>query len=99
MAVVSRGRLLSKGGFPLIAGMLAGVGADAGGVELPEGLGELVAQPLIVLGQFRLRAVVAASRRSKEASLLRWCAGTGVPGARRPRSRSRRTSSRMSGWV
>jgi len=52
MMVVSRGRLLSKGGFLLIVGTLAGDRADAGGAELSEGLGELVAQPLVVLGQF-----------------------------------------------
>src|SRR5271154_4096569 len=52
MVMVSRSQLLAKGGFLLIVGTLARVGADAGGAELSEGLGELVAQPLIVLGQF-----------------------------------------------
>jgi hypothetical protein len=33
-------------------GRWPGIGADAGGAELAERLGELVAQPLIVLGQF-----------------------------------------------
>ena len=42
--------MLAKGSFLLIVGTLAGVGSDAGGAELSEGLGELVAQPLIVLG-------------------------------------------------
>jgi hypothetical protein len=40
--------LLPGAAFPLIAG----VEADADGTELPKGLGELAAQPLIVLGQF-----------------------------------------------
>jgi hypothetical protein len=33
-------------------GRWSGIGADAGGAELSERLGELVAQPLIVLSQF-----------------------------------------------
>jgi hypothetical protein len=33
-------------------GRWTGIGAEAGGAELSESLGELVAQPLIVLGQF-----------------------------------------------
>jgi len=52
MVVASRGRLLSKDSFPLIVGRLVRIGADADGAELAEGLGELAAQPLIVLGQF-----------------------------------------------
>ena len=52
MVVVSEGRLLSEGGFPLIVGTLARIEADAGSAELSEGLGELVAQLLVVLGQF-----------------------------------------------
>ena len=52
MAVVSRGRLLSKGSFPLIAWTRSGIGVDAGGAVLSGGLGGLVAQPLVVLGQF-----------------------------------------------
>ena len=46
--MVSRSQSLAKSSFVLIVGTLAWVGADAGGAELPEGLGELVAQPLIV---------------------------------------------------
>jgi hypothetical protein len=44
--------MATRAAFPLIAGTLAGAGADAGGTELPEGLGELAVQPLIVLGHF-----------------------------------------------
>jgi len=33
-------------------GRWPGIGADPGGAELAEGLGELAAQPLIVLSQF-----------------------------------------------
>ena len=36
----------------MMVGGWPGIGADAGGAELSEGLGELVAQPLVVLGQF-----------------------------------------------
>ena len=52
MVMVSRGRLLSKGSFPLIGWNTVRIGADAGGAVLSGGLGGLVAQPLIVLGQF-----------------------------------------------
>ena len=40
-----------------MAGALARGWADPGGAELSEGLGELVAQPLVVLGQFPVAGV------------------------------------------
>lgn len=89
MMVVSRGGLLSKGGFLLIVGTLA---RDRGGCRRRGAagrLGELAAQPLIVLGQVPVAGGGGCSRRIKEASLLRCRAGTGVPGAPRPRPRSR----------
>lgn len=85
--------------FPLTLSLRSAIWADADRAELSEGLGELVAQPLIVLGRFPVASGGGLHPRSREASLVRWCAGTGVPGARRPRSRSRWISARMSGWV
>jgi hypothetical protein len=52
MPVVSRGRLLSDGEVAGWPGCWLGGWADAGGAELSEGLSELMAQPLVVLGQF-----------------------------------------------
>jgi hypothetical protein len=67
MVVVSRGRLLPEGSFPLIAGRGSGIGADAGGAVLSEGLGELAAQPLIVLGQFPVAAACSRLNPGVEA--------------------------------
>ena len=68
--------------------------------ELAEGLGELAAEPLVLLGEFAVAVGWRASSAGVgSASLVRWRAGTGVLGWRRPWSRSRWISSRMSGWV
>ena len=99
MIMVSRSQLLAKGSFFLIVGTLARVGADAGGAELSEGLGEPVAQPLIVLGRFPVAGGGGLQPAEQGGVAAAVVCRTGVPGARRPRSRSRRTSSRMSGWV
>ena len=57
MPVGGRGFLLLKGDVARMARVLARGWAGAGGAELSEGLSELVAQPLVVLGQFAVAGV------------------------------------------
>src|SRR5450631_2201948 len=77
MAVVSTGRLLSEGSFPLIVGTLA---RDRGRMpsarSCPRARASWWPSCWLSWASSRLRAVVACSLRSREASLLRWRAGT-----------------------
>ncbi len=79
---------------------LRGVGSTSVGVALlSERVGELAAQPLVVLGEYPVAVEGGVQPGCADAWEVRWLVGTGAEGAGRVTARSRSISARISGWA